>query len=447
MEKVVLSRDDSHKNWIVHVDVETGSVYTAYPAEDYAPHADASVQRAFYSGGYLNNSSWIVTENIYTRSSNKLEHDFFYIMNEGRCEEQSHVACRNCGSSDTSNNAHCSVKQVVSEYCDQAYMNYPGLDQYIRASRRTNRDFENLAFRHHVEPHVYHWSRWYMQWQKSALEELDLLESSASEFTRALIVVNPCRKGSYHSRNEFVRTEDGKGDGLSKVFLRTADGNHPSYSEYNPSPSLTYYFANPPVIAHELNHYIMHRYLDVNSALDCGAAEPNENRLFHEGVLGSVLPQRHWHSNYSVGYAPVQSAQLWFSHSPVGWVHTASGNLSTRSSYGCSGSVYNGGRVLGQGLWKTVFGNHWDANNNFQPIASVPDKDDFISLVYTAAMAADSTSLENFALMYTFFAVVEGLIGFSEAYGWCQMFELHMPDARGKAFNDYCCIWGSHCME
>ena len=81
-----------------------------------------------------------------------------------------------------------------------------------------------------------------------------------------------------------------------------------------------------------------------------------------------------------------------------------------------------------------------------EPDCGRSDKDDFVYLVYEAAMAADGSTLENFASFYAYFAMVEGLIDHSEAHEWCEMFEMHMPDVRGDGFNSMCCLWGFTCM-
>src|SRR5690606_21922822 len=113
------------------------------------------------------------------------------------------------------------------------------------------------------------------------------------------------------------------------------------------------FVASASVIAHELNHFVMRRYLNVDSGVDCGAGD--ENRLFHEGVLGTLLPQRQWQSEYSIGYAPFNQSRLWFSSSSTGRVHVGTNGLMTQSAFPCSGSSYTAGRVLAQALWKLAW--------------------------------------------------------------------------------------------
>ena len=90
-------------------------------------YTDAMVNRWYFSGGNLFTPQQIVSTNQYTRNDRRLEHDFFYVMNDHRCE----------GSAETS----CAATSHADTWCEQAHGTYNG-SSYIRATRRTNRDFD-----------------------------------------------------------------------------------------------------------------------------------------------------------------------------------------------------------------------------------------------------------------------------------------------------------------
>ena len=77
---VRLTDEDGGGPWIVHVDIESGEVYTQYPED--SMFSDARLERATYSSGDLLNPSKVTETSVYTRDSNELVHDFFYIMSD-----------------------------------------------------------------------------------------------------------------------------------------------------------------------------------------------------------------------------------------------------------------------------------------------------------------------------------------------------------------------------
>lgn len=252
--------------------------------------------------------------------------------------------------------------------------------------------------------------------------QLGLLPASINDYTKTLVIVNPCRSISYFTSSEFVRTDKSETDSLSRMFLR----NYPN--EGNSSTDFEFDFiASASVVAHEMNHFVMRDYLNVDFGLDCGAGD--ENRVFHEGVLGTLMPHRHWHTEYSIGYAPSPQSRLWLSSSAVGQVHVGTTGLMTESGFPCSSAnVYTAGRVLAQALWKLAWSRDYNSSGTLLNIQGITSKNDLVETSYEAAMQADGGSLEDFAWEFTNYA--DTLIGLSNAdvVDWCQVFKRHQLD-------------------
>jgi hypothetical protein len=151
------------------------------------------------------------------------------------------------------------------------------------------------------------------------------------------------------------------------------------------------------------------------------------------------LPHRLWATWYtSISYNPTPDSRLLHANDFGGRVHTDASTLNNRSTFPCSGNVYHGGRVLGQALWKTVWGIDISAAGAQQPIAAIGNAGDFLLVAYFASILANQYSLEMFSYVYAVGAHWGQFITPAQARRWCQMFEKHMPNVRGNYFNASC---------
>ena len=457
IDRVLLrTGEDANNLMYVHIDAYSMDVHAIFPAMDQMNY-QGSVKRTNHLDGDLENPT-IITDAIYSRKLTTLNHDYFYIMDDLLCFDSggnpvtlSGCPVHNCPDYPTHPDKWCEFAEG------------PGGDDYIGTPSRSGLDFHNVdSGWDRVLPEVYYWASNYMDWQDEALQRLGVVPPP-DERIRALIVANSCQHALYENQPaKALRTEFNKqGDNNPRIYL-------PNYSFVSPplgagqlggiTADGTHGIA-PVVIAHELNHFVLWRYVGINNNLLCDPDNPllsNENGMIHEGVLGTVLPHLHWHSKYDVGYLPEPSSRLPLSTpaiNPAGsvfdyfWVHGAGDyGFLTRSSEPCdpddSGSRYRGGRVLGQALWKLFFGTDsrftcfnwfcWWVPVLFTPLDNV---DDFVEIAYIAAQSAADYSLEAYAYWFTLYAKFWHGI---DDVQWCLTFENHGLDVRPVWFSEDC---------
>ncbi|SER18713.1 hypothetical protein SAMN04244573_03050 [Azotobacter beijerinckii] len=409
-------------HWRVIVDRAEGTVLNVSDLVSQA-YNDAKVNRWYFSGGDLFSPQQIVSTNQYTRNDRRLEHDFFYMMNDHRCEGSAEADCP-------------LTPQVGDTWCANAYGTDNG-SSYIRATRRLDRDFvsyfpggESETF---GETNAYYWGRWFSQWLKPSLDALGVLPSSASDYPRVLIISNACTEEnrSWYNAAFAVTTDDDKGEGGG--VIRLAHKDPAGSSDSNAGCQGGGCFVNPSELHHELNHFYLRRYHAVDSDLDCGGS--NELQLTHEGILGTAVPHAFWHDYYNVGYAPTDTNKLYFSNSSVGRVHTNDTDLSKLTDFSCANAAstkapYSAGRVVGQALWKFYHGKKVDGatiTNTWYPSTDT----DFNTLVYWAAELQSGSTLKD---RYEFAnRIMEILDKYSN---W---------SSSGKS--DYCAIFATHELE
>ena len=414
LDVVHLTDDARRGGHVVQIDSETGEIYSDYREE--VGYTDARVRRATYSSGNLLNPSTTTSTSIYTRDSNELVHDFFYIMDDRRCENGSLVNCPTCPTNPGTTD-RCSRQPLT--HCLEAYQT--SQDGNIRGTRMPSRDFSVFGTSYATEGHVYYWARNYMQWQRNALSLLGLLPSSVSDYEKATLIVNACRSIAYvdSGDDDMVRTSKSDADASRKIYFR----NYPSESD-NASDFVFDFVPSGSVIAHEMNHFVMFDYLDFGASKNCGSGD--ENRNVHEGVLGTLLPQRHWHSRYGVGYNPSPQSRLLWASRESAQVHTNASTLLTRSGQPCSGSDYNAGRVLGQALWKLAWSRDYTDAGGQINIKGITSRDELIATAYFAAMWADNGTIEDFAWAFTAYAYFFlGLLDADDVEDWCNVFDRH----------------------
>lgn len=411
---VELVAQDGACHWRAILDFANGKVLNVSDLVDRA-YTDARLNRWSYSSGNLFAPAQTISSNVYTRNDRRLEHDFFYMMNDHRCEGLGETAC-----GETS---------FVTNWCSAAYGTTNGLS-FIRATRRTDRDFSSYfpggSSETFAETHAYYWSRQFSQWLKPSLDALGVLPNSASNYPRVLMITDACRSGSVHNSSFAVTTDGNKGEGTN--VIRLAHRNPSGSSNHNASCQGGGCFDNPSNIHHEMNHFFLKRYYGVGSDLDCGSS--NQLKFTHEGILGTAVPQAFWHNYYGVGYNPSTTNKLYFSNSSVGRVHTSDTTRMTVGNFLCTdntGDPYTAGRVVGQALWEFYHGVKMSGST--QGSTWSPNTDtDFNVIAY---WAADLQSASTYKDRYEFANRVMEIL--DQHSNW---------SSGGKA--DYCSIFDHH---
>ena len=401
-------------HWRAIVDLAGGKLLNVSDLVDRA-FTDAKVNRWRYPSGDLFNAQQVVSPNIYTRNDRRLEHDFFYMMNDHRCEGLAETAC--------------GETTFPSNWCSAAYGTTSG-PSFIRATRRSTRDFSPYfpsgASETFGETHSYYWSRQFSQWLKPSLDALGVLPNSAADYPRVLIISDACRSGSVHNSSFSVTTDDNKGEGTNVIRLAHTDPT--SSSNHNRSCEGNGCFDNPSNIHHEMNHFFMKRYYDVGSDLDCGSA--NQLKFTHEGILGTAVPQAFWHNYYGVGYNPSSTNKLYFSHTTVGRVHTSDSTNMTVGGFLCTnntGDPYTAGRVVAQALWEFYHGVKMSGSTQGSTWSPSTDTD-FNTIVYWAAdLQAASTYKDRYEFANRVMEILENHSNWSSSgkADYCSIFEHH----------------------
>jgi len=184
------------------------------------------------------------------------------------------------------------------------------------------------------------------------------------------------------------------------------------------------------VIHHELNHFVMWRYLGVGSQLDCNAG--TELKFLHEGALGRSLPQAYWHSRYGVGYAPVPVTRQYRAGQVSGRPHTSDSNLNKRSDYPCvsGASSYNAGSVVHQAMYKFFHGVAVNGSTQ-SSIPRFSTSRDFVLAYYWAADLTSGATLKTrsrFARELMWIMNNHSNLSSSGKQQWCDVWEVHELD-------------------
>lgn len=418
---------DGECHWRTIVDAASGRILNVSDLVDRA-YTDAQVNRWRYPSGNLFSPQQIVSTGQYTRNDRRLEHDFFYMMNDHRCE----------GAAETT----CGETKFVSNWCSAAYGTNSG-SSFIRATRRTDRDFTPYfpggASETFGETNAYYWARQFSQWLKPSLDAMGVLPDSASDFPRVLLVSDACRSGSVHNSTFAITTDDNKGEGGNVIRLAHRDPG--GSSNHNASCEGGGCFDNPSNLHHELNHFFLSRYYGFGSDLDCGGS--NQMKFIHEGALGTAVPQAFWQSYYGVGYKPSSTDKLYFSHSETGQVHESDASRMTVGGYLCVNQTkdqgpYHAGRVVGQALWEFYHGikvTGSTLNGTWRPSTDT----DFNWIVYWAAdLMAASTYKDRYEYANRFMEILDKHTNWSSSgkQDYCEIFQHH--GLRDFINADYC---------
>ena len=412
---VELVSTDGDCHWRSIIDAATGQLLNVTDLIDRA-FTDAKVNRWYFPGGDLFDPHQIVSTGIYTRNDRRLEHDFFYVMNDHRCEGDPETTCSETTSS--------------SLWCEEAHGSTNG-DSLIRATRRTNRDFDQYypsgSSETFAETHTYYWARSFSQWLKPSLDALGVLPNSASNYPRVLIITNACRDGSVHNSSYSVTTDDNKGEGGNVIRLAHRFGS----SNHNKACESGGCVDNPSNIHHELNHFYLKRYYDVGSDLDCSGA--NQLKFTHEGILGTAVPHAYWHYYYGVGYDPSSTDKLYFSHTNIGRVHTDDSDRMRLGDYLCvdyTDDPYRAGRVVGQALWEFYHGKKVSGSTISGTWYPSTDKDFNVLVYWAAELQASSTYKDRYEFANRVMEILDKYSNWSSSgkQDYCDIFDHHSLD-------------------
>ena len=380
---IELLSDDTECHWRTTIDANRGTVLNVTDLRQFG-YTDAKVNRWYYPGGNIFDPHQTVSPNIYTRNDRRLEHDFFWVMNDHRCDGDPESLCS-------------SITEFTEQTCAKAYGTTAG-SSTIRATVRTDRDFSHYypggASEAFGETHMYYWARQYCQWLKPALDALGVLPDSASDFPRVLIIVQQCRTRARATGGYKVTTQGDKGEGGDAILIPHRNPSGPE--RHNDTCEGGACYDAPSNIGHELNHFFLSRYFGYASGTDC--AKSFEHSMTHEGILGTAVPQAFWNWYYGVGYNP-STDHLYFSDSTVGLVHKDEASRMLAETYSCSWAVsnddpYSAGRVAGQVLWEIYHGKKV-TGSTLGNMGRPANDTAFNCLVYWAADLHNSSTVQD----------------------------------------------------
>lgn len=433
--QVALTDKNTSNEYTVTLNGESGAVLNI--SDDTARFNDAQVKRWKYADGDRTNPTQILSTGIYTHDDNTLVHDFFYLVNDDRNDGGTGVCSETSPASNTTPNAFGTTTSA----------------EYVRPSRRSDRNFALWLPRASKGPfgegHVYYWARKYMQWQKQALVDLGVLSlGNFNNYTKALIIVNACKShaGAFSS-NFPVSTMDDLGENLGTIILpeRCRKGNpNCTQTEYQANSSNLYSFEGdggyhfPGVIHHELNHFVLIEYFDVNNGKDCNIQK--ENNYFQEGGLGRTLAQMYWHNHYDVGYKPetdniLNTNKLFRSDDTSGEIHNEddASSLNEIANFACgadNGNPYAWGSVVHQPMWEIYHGQKVVGATRVGMARPATDNGMIKSVYYAADLASASSFPSRFELANRFMEFWE-------------LFSTAMPSTK----TDWCDAWQHHGMN
>jgi hypothetical protein len=420
--------DAYYSDLVVSMNAQTGALLNVADLVD--RYTDASVSRWGYSSGDLTVPVRYVADNFYTRDDDTLVHDFFHVVTDNR------------NNGDPLHTCNQTPQQTQTE--SAAYGTTTG-SNYIRPTIRSDRDFSlwwpSESSGTFGEAHVYYWARWFMQWMKPSLADLGVLPSSAAAYPRALIIVNACEDGvGWHSSSFPVTTLNSVAEGINTIRLpercRSTNGSCAAgdYASSNSDNSYTFEgnggYSAPGVVHHELNHFVMKRYFDVGSGLDCSAGE--QLKYLHEGAAGRSLPQAYWHNYYGSGYAPANQWRNYRHNQESGRPHIDNASLNTLSDFYCADdpSAYSAGSVVHQAMWKFYHGIAVNGSTQ-SGIARTSTDRDFLVLYYWAAdLVSGSTYKDRYEMANRVMEIMEyhSTLSSSGKQDWCDVWAVHELD-------------------
>ena len=424
----VVRADAYYSDFVVSMDAQTGALLNVADIVD--RYTDALVSRWGYSSGDLTAPIRYVANSFYTRDNDTLVHDFFHVVNDNRNNGD---PLHSCGET---------PQQTQTE--SAAYGTTSG-SNYIRPSIRSDRNFSlwwpSEGSGTFGEAHVYYWGRWFMQWMKPALSALGVLPSSASNYPRALIIVNACEDGvGWHSSSFPVTTLNNVAEGINTIRLpercRSTNANCApgDYASSNSDNSYTFEgnagYSVPGVVHHELNHFVMKRYFGIGAGLDCAAGE--QLKYLHEGAAGRSLPQAYWHHYYGSGYAPTNQWRNYRHNQVAGRPHIDNASLNTLSDFYCADdpSAYSAGSVVHQAMWKFYHGIAVNGSTQ-SGIPRVSTDTDFLTLYYWAAdLVSASTYQDRYEMANRVMEIMENHSALSSSgkQQWCDVWGVHELD-------------------
>ena len=426
--EINLTDEGTRNQYTVTIDAGTAEVFNV---SDNSARLDADVLRWDYQSANFKSPVQSTEYNVYTRSSNSLEHDFFFMANDNR---------NNGGTQST-----CFLTDAQSDWTPGAY-GTNNSSTWIRPTLRGDRNFTlwqpSAPKGSFGESHIYWWAREYMQWQKQSLVDLGVLTlGHINNYTRALIILNACEDGGGRFTSSFdVTTLNSAGEGLGTIifpeFCRT--GNY--WCTLSPLPDSSYLttyesdggYSTPGVIAHELNHFVLIDYFGVSNSIDCSADK--ELKYFQEGGLGRTLPQMFWQATYgsiSVPYLPSSQWQLFRSSGASGEPHDPSDSTSfhTISDFPCDddASPYASGAPVAQPLWEIYNGEKVIGSTQSNMGKPAADTGMITSMYYAADLAAASTDKDRqeFASRFMEFWDLFSTASATTKGNWCDVWSDH----------------------
>jgi hypothetical protein len=396
---------------------------------------DAKARRWAYTNGDQTAPYQVISTGIYTRGSNTLRHDFFYLETDERGGgDLGQFQCTADSFSDKS-----LWRQFAWGTTNSAF-------SYIRHTHRSDRDFSIWSPAHSSgsfgESHTYYWGRQFYQWMKPALNELGVLPGDAADYPKTTVIANACiddvGKAS-SSLDVTIHLNEGEGEGKVRLADLCRQGNvQCAASDYDDAANSFITcegggcHPTPSVIQHELNHRILGGMFGVGSSLDCSASD--QRKFLHEGLLGSVLPQAFWHFWYGVGFDP-PTDRLFTADAVRGRVHADLASNLTRSDYPCTGAddysqgPYEAGRVAGQPLWEMFHGKRVSGNSVFNTYRPATDTDFLILSYWAADLMASSTYRDRWEFANRVMEILE-LSGWpaTAKQDYCEIFAHHELD-------------------
>lgn len=432
----LLNADPYYSDILLTLDATSGKLLNVEDNVD--RYTDAKVSRWGYATGDYTAPIRYTSSNFYTRDDNSLVHDFFHVVTDNRNNGDPLHACTE-------------TPQNTSTESD-AYGSTSG-SNYIRPTLRSDRDFSlwwpSETSGTFGEAHIYYWARWFMQWMKPALSDLGVLPSSAADYPRALIIANSCNDGvGVHNSSFSVTTLNSVGEGINTIRLpercRSTNGSCASadYASSNSGHIYTFEgnagYSAPGVIQHEINHFVMKRYFDIGSGLDCSSGV--QLKFLHEGAAGRSLPQAYWHDYYGSGYAPSNQNRNYRHHQVSGRPHTSDADLNKLSDFLCvnTDSPYNAGSVVHQAMWKFYHGIA--VNGSAQ--SSIPrfstDRDFVLVYYWAADLVSGSTYQDRYEMANRVMEIMENHSNLSSSgkQSWCDVWDVHELDT--FILNGYC---------
>lgn len=381
---VELESEDAECHWRTTVHANSGAVLNVTDLRAFSFH-DAKVRRWSYPGGDNFQPQQTISTGQYTRSDRRLEHDFFWVMNDHRCDGDPETTCTNTSQSST--------------WCSQAYGTNDGTST-IRATVRTDRDWTGWVpsspSETFAETHTYYWARQFCQWLKPALDALGVLPDSANDYTRVLIITDQCRSRARATESGYkVTTQGNKGEEGHAVLIPHRNPTGPE--KHNDTCEGGACFDTPGNIAHELNHFFLFGYFGFRTGTDCDKGI--ERSATHEGILGTAVPQAFWHNYYGVGYSPATD-KLYFSDQTVGMVHDDEASRMIYEDFDCDWSVanedpYSSGRVAGQVMWEIYHGKKVNSNGTIAAMNRPATDTDFNIICYWAADLQNASTFQD----------------------------------------------------